>query len=48
MICRLEKYLDDRKRLVNINKFKMLVFSKGGGGRQKIEWRWKDKVIEEA
>ena len=25
----------------------MLVFSKGGGGRSKTEWRWKDKVIEE-
>ena len=25
----------------------MLAFSKGGGGRRKTEWRWKDKVIEE-
>ena len=25
----------------------MLVFSKGGGGKRKREWSWKDKVIEE-
>ena len=47
MINRLEKYLDKRKLLLNIEKSKVLVFSKGGGGRRKTEWIWKDKVIEE-
>ena len=47
MIIRLERYLDKRKLLLNVEKSKVLVFSKGGGGRRKTEWRWKDKVIEE-
>ena len=46
MVSRLEKYLDKRKLLLNVDKSKVLVFSKVGGGR-KTEWRWKDKVIEE-
>jgi len=46
MINILEKYLDKRKLLLNIEMYKVLVFSKGGGERRKTEWRWKDKVIE--
>ena len=45
MINRLEKYLDKRKLLLNVEKSKVLVFSKGG--RRKAEWRWKGEVIEE-
>ena len=44
--CSLETKRDKRKHLLNVEKSKVLVFSKGGGGRRKIEWRWKDKVIE--
>ena len=48
LISRLQKYLDKRKLMVNVEKSKVLVFSKGGGGRRrKTEWRWKGKVIEE-
>ena len=45
MISRLERYLDKRKLLVNVDMSKELVFSKqGGGGGRKTEWRWEDKV----
>ena len=37
MISRLEKCLDTRKLLVNVEKSKVFVFSKGGGGRRKTE-----------
>ena len=43
MIGRLEKYLDKRKFLVNVDKSKMLVFSKGGRGGSETEWRGKDE-----
>ena len=39
MISRIEKYLDKRKLLVNVEKSKVLVFSEVGGGRRKTEWK---------
>ena len=39
MINRLEKHLDKRKLLLNVEKSKVLVFSKGEGWRRKTEWR---------
>ena len=38
-ISRFEKSLDKRKLLVNVEKSKVVVFSKGGGGGRKTEWR---------
>ena len=47
MISKLGKYPGKRKLLVNVEKSKVLVFSKGRGGRWKTEWRSKDNVREE-
>ena len=42
MISGLEKYLDKRKLLVNVEKSTVWVFNKGRGGRRKTGWRWRD------
>lgn len=47
MIARLERYLDEKRLEVNVEKTKILIFKKEGGKRKKISWRWKNKVIEE-
>ena len=39
MISKLQKYLNKRKLLVNVEKSKVLFISKGGRGRKKSEWR---------
>lgn len=38
MMSRLEKYVDKIKLLLNVEKLKMLVFSKGSGTRKKTVW----------
>lgn len=43
----LEGYLDRKRLVLNENKTKIMRFRKEGGRMRKVDWRWKDKVIEE-
>lgn len=43
----LKGYLDRKRLVLNENKTKIMRFRKGGGRMRKVDWRWKDKVIEE-
>ncbi|KZC13393.1 hypothetical protein WN55_05944 [Dufourea novaeangliae] len=47
MIGRLEGYLGKKRLMLNIEKTKVMGFSKGGGRKQKFTWRWKGRKIEE-
>ncbi|XP_032685325.1 uncharacterized protein LOC116850785 [Odontomachus brunneus] len=47
MLARLERYLDGKGLELNVNKTRIMRFRKGGGRKRKMNWRWKEKVIEE-
>lgn len=49
MISRLIQYFDRRELVLNVEKSKILKFSKGGGRRRKTyeSWKWKNHDIEE-
>ena len=47
MIGRLERYLDRKKLVLNVEKTKIMRFAKGGGRRKKLSWSWKGRRIEE-
>jgi len=46
MISRLERYLEEKRLNLNVEKTKIIRFRKGGGRRHKVDWRWKGKKIE--
>ncbi|XP_076661049.1 uncharacterized protein LOC143364789, partial [Halictus rubicundus] len=47
MMRGLERYLEERKLQLNVEKSKMMRCRRGGGRWKKITWRWKGKVLEE-
>lgn len=47
MLKRMEKYLKRKRMWLNLEKSKMVCFSKGGGRRSKTEWKWEGQKIEE-
>lgn len=47
MIERLRRYLDEKGLELNAEKSKVMRFRKEGGREKKVEWRWKEKVIED-
>ena len=47
MIGKLERYLDRKKLVLNMEKTKIVRFAKGGGRRKKLSWSWKGRRIEE-
>lgn len=47
LLERSEGYLDRKRLVLNDNKTKIKRFRKEGGRLRKVDWRWKDKVIEE-
>ena len=46
MLRRLRTYLGRKKLELNVEKSKIMVFSKGRGKKRKTEWKWKGKEIE--
>lgn len=46
MIKRTERYLDRKKLTLNVEKSKLMIFSKKGGRSRKIVWEWKGRGIE--
>ena len=47
MLKTLEKYLKNLKLQLNVEKSKMVVFSKGRGKEKENDWRWKAEKIEQ-
>jgi len=47
MIRRLERYLEEKRLELNVEKTKIMRFRKGGGRKKKVDWRWKGRRIEE-
>lgn len=43
---RLERYLEEKKLTLNVEKTKIVRFRKDRGRKKKIEWRWKGKKME--
>ena len=47
MIKRLERYMEEKKLVVNVGKTKIIRFKRGRGRRRKVDWWWKGEKIEE-
>ena len=47
MIKKLERYLNRKRLVLNVEKTKIMRLSKGGGREKKVCWKCKGKEIEE-
>jgi len=47
MLRTLERYVDQKGLVVNVDKTKVMRCRKGGGRQREIVWKWKGKEIEE-
>ena len=47
MMRRLERYFEEKKLQLNVEKTKMMRFRKGGGRYKEVEWRCRRKSIME-
>jgi len=43
----LERYVNQKRLEINVNKMKVMRCRRGGGRQRKIVWKWKGKEIEE-
>lgn len=47
MIKSLERYFQEKEMMLNVEKSKVLVFSKKDGNKNKKQWKWQGENIEE-
>jgi len=47
MVRRLERYLEEKKLELNVEKTKIMKYRRGAGRKKKVDWRWKGRKIEE-
>ena len=47
LIKRLDKYLDQKRLCLDVEKTKIMRFKVGGGKMSRIKWKWRGKEVEE-